>query len=101
MGEGFAPPGIEGLGAGAAARPAPESAAPADLPAVLGRTLAALRESTRAERVAAWGRDESGALRVLAAHVEGANLAPPSEEAFAALGALTEATDLGATGSPV
>src|SRR5262245_5818985 len=61
------------------------------------RTLAWLGEATAAERLAAWGRDESGVLRVLAARVEGAQLqlAPPSELAWTALAALPGPTDLG------
>ena len=66
---------------------------------MLGRVVAALAETTGAERVAAWARDESGALRVLAARVEGAQLLPPNEAAWAALDALAGPADLGASGS--
>jgi signal transduction histidine kinase len=74
-------------------------AAPADLAALLARALAALADVTSAECAAAWGRDEGGALRVLAARVEGAQLLPPSEAAWAALGELPGPSDLGVTGS--
>jgi len=67
---------------------------------VLGRAVAALAETTGAERVAAWARDESGALQVLAARVEGAQLLPPSEAAWAAFDALAGPSDLGASGAP-
>lgn len=73
---------------------------PADLGVVLGRVVAWLAEVTGAERVAAWARDERGALQVLAARVEGAQLLPPSEAAWAALEALAGPSDLGAAGSP-
>jgi signal transduction histidine kinase len=82
-----------------AARPEPASVAPVDLAAVLGRVVASLAETTGAERVAAWARDESGSLRVLAARVEGAQLLPPSEAAWAALDALAGPSDLGTAGS--
>jgi signal transduction histidine kinase len=73
--------------------------APADLAALLACALAALAEVTGAECAAAWGRDEGGALRVLAARVEGTQLLPPSEAAWAALGELPGPSDLGLTGS--
>ena len=85
---------------GAGAKTPAAAAAPADLAAVLARALAALRDATGAERVAAWGRDESGALQVLAARVEGAQLAPPSEAGWTALAALDGPIDLGATDAP-
>src|SRR5262245_22574539 len=78
-----------------AAPPDLARAAPADLAALLSRALAALADATGAERAAAWGRDEGGALRVLAARVEGAELREPSETAFAALDALPGPSDLG------
>lgn len=99
VGERVAPLAGEALATGAAAKPGAEGAAPADLPAVLARVLATLAEATGAERLAAWARDESGALQVIAARVEGAQLLPPSEDAWAALGTLPGAADLGATGS--
>jgi signal transduction histidine kinase len=74
-------------------------AAPAELATVLGRVVAALAEATSAERVAAWARDERGTLQVVAARVEGAQLAPPSEVAWSALAALAGPADLGACGS--
>jgi signal transduction histidine kinase len=79
--------------------PDPGRAAPAELAGLLARTLAALAEVTGAERAAAWGRDEGGALRVLAARVEGAQLLPPSEAAWAALSELAGPTDLGVASS--
>jgi signal transduction histidine kinase len=75
-------------------------AAPAELAAVLGGAVAGLAEATGAERVAAWARDERGALRLIAARVEGAQLPPPSEAAWSALEALAGPADLGACGSP-
>jgi signal transduction histidine kinase len=86
-------------GGASAATPDLARAAPADLAALLARALAALADLTGAERAAAWGRDEAGALRVLAARVEGAQLLPPSEAAWAALDALPGPSDLGTTGS--
>jgi len=77
----------------------PLRAAPAELAALLARALAALAEVTGAECAAAWGRDEGGVLRVLAARVEGAQLLPPDEAAWAALGELPGPTDLGVAGS--
>ena len=99
VGERDAPLVGEAAVAAAGAKPATAGPAPADLAAVLVRALSALGESIGAERVAAWGRDESGALRVLAARVEGAQLPPPNEVAWAALTALAGPTDLGAAGS--
>jgi signal transduction histidine kinase len=99
VGERVAPFAGEALATGAAAKFGVESAAPADLAAVLARVLATLAEATGAERLAAWGRDEGGAVQVLAARVEGAQLLPPSEAVWAALGALAGATDLGGAGS--
>jgi signal transduction histidine kinase len=66
---------------------------------VLARVLGSLADATGAERVAAWGRDENGALQVLAARVEGPQLLPPSEAAWAALDALAGPSDLGTGGS--
>jgi signal transduction histidine kinase len=74
-------------------------AAPAELATLLASALAALAEVTGAERAAAWGRDAGGMLCVLAARVEGAQLLPPSEAAWAALGELPGASDLGVVGS--
>jgi signal transduction histidine kinase len=74
--------------------------APAERGAVLARVVAGLAEATGAERVAAWARDERGALQVIAARVEGAQLPPPSEAAWAALEALAGPADLGASGAP-
>ncbi len=85
-------------GAGGASRAA-ETAAPADLAALLARTLAGLAEATGAERVAAWARDERGALRVLAARVEGTQLRAPDEAAWDALAQLAGPSDLGAAGT--
>jgi signal transduction histidine kinase len=82
-----------------AATPDLARAAPADLAALLARALAALAEATGAERAAAWGRDETGALRVLAARVEGAQLPAPSEAAWQALERLSGPTDLGSAGA--
>jgi signal transduction histidine kinase len=93
------PAGDAALAAGVA-KPGLGGAAPAVLAAVLGRAVAALAETTGAERVAAWARDESGALQVLAARVEGAQLLPPSEAAWAAFDALAGPSDLAASGSP-
>jgi signal transduction histidine kinase len=81
------------------ARPA-DGTAPAELAAVLGRVVAGLAETTGAERVAAWARDERGALQLVAARVEGALLPPPSEAAWSALAALAGPADLGASGAP-
>ncbi len=98
--EGVAPlAGEAPLATGAGPKPAAAGVAPADLAAVLARALTTLGEATGAERVAAWGRDESGTLRVLAARVEGAQLPPPNEGAWAALAALAGPTDLGAARS--
>jgi signal transduction histidine kinase len=100
VGERVAPlAGEAAAAAGGGAKPLAAGPAPADLAAVLVRALSALGESIGAERVAAWGRDEGGALRVLAARVEGAQLPPPNEAAWAALAALAGPTDLGAAGS--
>ena len=74
------------------------SAQAADLSRVLGRAIAALADATGANRVAAWGRGPDGALAVLAARVEGAELHAPSEAAWRALAALGGPTDL--AGSP-
>ena len=74
--------GEAALATGAAGKPAASDAAPpADLAAVLGRVVAVLAETTGAERVAAWARDESGTLQVLAAMGELAELEGP--DAFA------------------
>jgi signal transduction histidine kinase len=73
--------------------------APAELATVLGRLVAGLAEATSAERVAAWARDERGALQVVAARVEGAQLPPPSEAAWSAFAALAGPADLAACGS--
>jgi signal transduction histidine kinase len=67
---------------------------------VLARQVAALAEATGASRIAAWGRDGEGALRVLAARVEGAALAPPSEAAWCAAAALAGPTELAGSGVP-
>jgi signal transduction histidine kinase len=77
------------------------SAAPDDLAAVLARALASLAEASGAERVAAWGRDAAGALAVLAARVEGAELPPPGEAAWSALAALSGPSELAAAADPV
>jgi two-component system sensor histidine kinase HydH len=53
-----------------------------------------LAEVTGAERAAAWGRNEGGGLCVLAARVEGAQLLPPSEDAWRSA-ELTGPSDLG------
>jgi signal transduction histidine kinase len=98
-GEGIARSAANGALGGAAPRAETASAPPADLAAVLSRALVALAEATGAERVAAWGPDEAGAPRVLAARVEGAALRPPTPEAWDALESLPGAVDLGATGS--
>ena len=83
----------------AAAAPDLGRTAPGDLAALLARALAGLADVAGAERVAAWGRDAAGALCVLAARLEGAQLPPPSEAAWAALAELQEPTDLGLSGS--
>jgi hypothetical protein len=74
------------------------SAQTADLSGVLGRAIAALADATGANRVAAWGRGPDGALAVLAARAEGAELHPPSEAAWRSLAARAGPTDL--AGSP-
>jgi signal transduction histidine kinase len=73
---------------------------PGDLSAVLARQVAALAEATGASRVAAWGRDPNGALRVLAARVEGAELHPPSEAAWHAAASLSGPTELAGSSVP-
>ena len=83
----------------AAAAPDLGRTAPGDLAALLARALAGLADVAGAERVAAWGRDAAGALCVLAARLEGAQLPPPSEAAWAALAELQEPIDLGLSGS--
>ena len=86
---------------GAGARPAePPNGQAADLSAVLARQVAALAEATGASRVAAWGRNAEGALRVLAARVEGAGLLQPSEAAWRAAAALAGPTELAGSGVP-
>lgn len=100
VGEGAVGAAGEAPLAGAAWRSEPAGTAPAHLAAVLGRAVAGLAETTGAERVAAWARDEGGALQVLAARVEGAQLLPPSEADWLALDTLSGAADLGAAASP-
>ncbi len=101
MGERGAPLApVTPLAAGAAgASRAGESAPPTDLAALLARTLAGLAEATGAERVAAWAREEGGALHVLAARVEGALLRAPDDAAWAALAQLAGPSDLGTAGA--
>jgi signal transduction histidine kinase len=100
VGEGAVGSAGEASSAVPATKPEPAGAAPADLGAVLGRVVAGLAETTGVERVVAWARDDDGALQVLAARVEGAQLLPPSEAAWLALDALSGPADLGAAGSP-
>jgi signal transduction histidine kinase len=99
VGEGIA--GAAGGAAPAVPRAEAGSETPDDLAAVLSRALGGLVEQTGAERAAAWARDGSGVLRLLAARVEGAQLAPPSEVAWAEFETLAEPADLGTLRLPV
>jgi len=78
----------------------PSEPSAGDLPALLARQLAVLADTTGASRVAAWGRGPDGALAVLAARVEGAELRAPSEAAWRALAALEGATELAGSADP-
>jgi signal transduction histidine kinase len=71
-----------------------------DLQSLLGRAVRDVSTATGGGLVAAWGRDATGAPRLLGARLEGASLRHPDEACYAALAALSGATDLGAAGAP-
>ena len=76
-----------------------EPALEGDLRTLFGRAVEQLASSTRCTQVAAWDAGPDGEPRILAARMEGACLALPSEESFAAARGLPGAFDLGEPGA--
>lgn len=88
-------PTIQPARAATAARRGAAFANARDFQGQLARAIATLSEETGATRVAAWGRDRTGAPAVLAARLESSALLAPDERALALLGQLEAVLDLG------